>query len=340
MNPKFWPSKITPVPNIPFVVVIMLLFAGYVLLNPLPLDAKGTVRLGVSRSPLSAPLIVAFDQGYFHEEDVDVTLVEYNSGKRALDGLLSGKADISTVAGTPIMFSSFKRQDYCVLGTFVYSYHDTKMIARRDKGIDKPSDLKKKRIGVNMGTTGQFFLSTFLVYNGLLASEVEIVGMGTKKLPEALKNGAVDAIAVWEPHANRAEKLLGDRAIRLPSSEIYRTTFSLVAMKKFVTSETEAIKKVLKAIDKAILFINREKHRSQAIVAKRLGKKKQAIGLLWDEYEYELFLDQALILTLADEARWAIKNKLTKKPEVPNFMEFICFDALKAVKPEAVTIIH
>lgn len=340
MNPKFWPRRISPVSNISFSAVIILLFAGYALLNPVPLGAKGTVRLGISKSPLSAPLIVAFDQGYFQEEDVGVTLVEYNSGKRALEGLVSGQADISTVAGTPIMFSSFKRQDFCILGTFVYSYHDTKMIARRDKGIYKPSDLKGKRIGVHMGTTGQFFLSTFLVHNGLLASEVEIVGVGTKKLPEALKNGEVDAIAVWEPHAHKAAKLLGDKAIKLPSSEIYRTTFNLVAMKKFVTSQTEVIKKVLKAIDKAILFINKEKHGSQAIVAKRLGKKKQAIGLLWDEYVYELFLDQALLLTLADEARWAIKNKLAKKPEVPNFMEFFCLDALKAVKPEAVTIIH
>ncbi len=340
MNPKYWHRKTSPVLKKSFVAVITLVLGGYTLLNPGPLSARDNVRLGISRSPLSAPLIVAFEKGYFQEEGVDVTVKEYSSGKLALEGLLTGEVDISTVAGAPIMFNSFKRQDFCILGTFVYSYHDTKMIARRDKGIEKASDLKGKRVGVNKGTTGQFFLSTFLIYNGLLPSEMEIVGLGNKDLPEALKKGVVDAVAVWEPHAYKAMELLGDKAIKLPSSEVYRTTFNIVAMKGFVKSHQGAIRKALRAIDRATLFINQQKEMSKAIVAKRLGKNKQAIGLLWDQYVYDLFLDQALILTLAAEARWAIKNNLTNKPKVPNFMEFMCLDALDAVKPNAVTIIR
>lgn len=340
MNPKYWHRKTSPVLKKSFVAVITLVLGGYALLNPGPLSARDEVRFGISRSPLSAPLIVAFEKEYFQEEDVNVTLKEYNSGKLALEGLLAGEVDISTVAGTPIMFSSFKRQDFCILGTFVYSYLDTKMIGRRDKGIEKASDLKGKRIGVNIGTTGQFFLSTFLVYNGLQASDVKIIGMGSKDLPEALKKSVVDAISVWEPHAYKAMELLGNKAIKLPSSEVYRTTFNIVAMKGFIKSHQGAIKKALRAIDKAILFINEQKEMSKAIVARRLGKKKQTIGLLWDEYVYNLFLDQTLILTLAAEARWAIRNNLTNKPKVPNFMEFMCLDALEAVKPNAVTIIR
>ena len=83
-----------------------------------------------------------------------------------------------------------------------------------------------------------------------------------------------------------------------------------------------------------------QKEMSKTIVVKRLGKKKQALDVFWNEYTYQLFLDQALILTLADEARWAIRNNLTNKTKVPNFMEFICLDALEAVNHRAVTIIH
>jgi len=51
-------------------------------------------------------------------------------------------------------------------------------------------------------------------------------------------------------------------------------------------------------------------------------------------------LDQSLVLALEDEARWAIKNKLTSKTKVPNYLNHIHLDALKSVAPSAVTIIH
>jgi hypothetical protein len=47
-----------------------------------------------------------------------------------------------------------------------------------------------------------------------------------------------------------------------------------------------------------------------------------------------------LLITLEDEARWAIKNNLTSATEVPNYLDYIYFDALDEVKPEAVGIIH
>lgn len=340
MNPRYLDKKSPAILKTSLIAMMALVFGTSSLLTVDQVNAGDTVRLGISRSLLSAPLIIAFDQGYFKKEGTDVTIKEYNSGRLALEGLLAGEVDVSTVAGTPIMFNSFKRQDFCILGTFVYSYHDTKMIARKDKGISKASDLRGKRIGVNKGTTGQFFLSTFLVYNSLLASEVQITDIGNKDLPEALKSELVDAIAIWEPHAYKAMKLLQDKAVKLPSSDIYRTTFNLVTMKDFLKPHLEAIKKVLRAIDRATIFIEEQKETSKAIVAKRLGKKKRAISALWDEYVYELFLDQALPLTLADEARWALKHNLTKKTKVPNFMNCICLDALEAVKPDAVTIIH
>jgi hypothetical protein len=43
---------------------------------------------------------------------------------------------------------------------------------------------------------------------------------------------------------------------------------------------------------------------------------------------------------MEDEARWMIKNKLTSEKKVPDFINYIYVDRLKAVKPEAVNIIR
>ncbi len=42
---------------------------------------------------------------------------------------------------------------------------------------------------------------------------------------------------------------------------------------------------------------------------------------------------------MEDSARWAIKNKLTDAKKVPNYLDYIYTDALKAVMPEAVRIV-
>jgi NitT/TauT family transport system substrate-binding protein len=53
-----------------------------------------------------------------------------------------------------------------------------------------------------------------------------------------------------------------------------------------------------------------------------------------------LTLPQALLLAMEDQARWMIENKLTSQTAIPNYFDYIYLDGLKAVKPEAVTIIH
>jgi hypothetical protein len=43
---------------------------------------------------------------------------------------------------------------------------------------------------------------------------------------------------------------------------------------------------------------------------------------------------------MEDEARWMIKSGLTTEKQVPDFLNFIYVDGLKAVKPEAANIVR
>ncbi len=65
---------------------------------------------------------------------------------------------------------------------------------------------------------------------------------------------------------------------------------------------------------------------------------RETLEATWDEGRYGLFLDQSILVSLEDEARWAIENKLTRASRIPNYLNFIYTDALLAVKPNAVTI--
>ncbi len=269
-----------------------------------------------------------------------MTMKEYDSGRRALESMFAGVVDISTVADTPIVFSSFDRQDYSIFATFVYSYRDSKIIAYRDKNINTGADLKGKKVGTYVGTSGHFFLGLCLIYNHLSISEVKLINIRAVDLPVSLKNNEVDAISVWEPFAHEAKQLLQDKAMELSCSEIYRTTFNFAVMKDFAKNHPETLEKFLRAIDGAITFIKNNKEKSQAIVAGSLNLDEKNVSAIWDDYVFEIFLDQSLLLSWEDIARWAIKNRFTGKTKVPNYLNFIYLDGLEAVKPEAITIIR
>jgi NitT/TauT family transport system substrate-binding protein len=298
------------------------------------------VTLGAEASLLSSSVWIADYKGYFKDEGLDVTLKKFDSGKQSFQAMLKGEVDLSTVAPTPLMFSSFERDDFCIFATFAHAEEDIKVIACKDKGISTSQDLIGKKIGTPAGTTGQFFVETYLIQNEIPASQVEIVDIAPSGLPGALANGEIDAIVIWEPHANNARQLLQNKAIRLPSSDVYQVNFNFMAMKEFAQDNPVILERFLRAIKRATIYINNNKQESQTIVARMLELDEELTAILHNVFTFEMSLNQSLIITIEDEARWAIRSKLTDKTEVPNYIDYIYIDAMEKVSPEAITIIR
>jgi len=305
-----------------------------------PQTPPSKVTLGIGSGLVLSPILIADEKGYFLDAGLDLTVKKFSTGKASFLDMLEGATDIATSSLTPFMFTSFTRQDYAVFATFTESVHNVKIIARQDQGINTVQDLRNKKVGTPSGTSAQFFLASFLTKNGLTEEDLEIVDIKPPALPDALINHQVDAITIWEPFAYRAQKELQDKAIRLPSSEVYTETFNFVSLKAFATKHPEVIEKILRAIDRACLFIEENKSESLAIVAKRLNLDSVFAAALWDEYTFRLSLEQNLILTLEDQARWAINTGLTKETRVPNYLDYVLMDPMKKIRPSAVTIIH
>lgn len=195
-------------------------------------------------------------------------------------------------------------------------------------------------MGITKGSTGHFFLGLFLAHNDLRLSEVETIDLEAPGLPGALAEGQVDAISTWEPHILNARKLLGEGALLLPGEGIFREDFYFVANRNFMENNPEILKNFLKAIKKGAEFIQKNREESINIVSQRLKLDKELTASVWGDFDFQLMLDQTILITLEDEARWVIREGLTDKKEVPNYLYFIYTDALQDVTPEAVTIIR
>ena len=299
------------------------------------------VTIGISATSLLPSLIhIAEEKGYFLEEGIDVEIKGYPTGKAALTATFNGEVDMGTVADTPIVFSSFERNDFTVFATIVDSAQHAKCLTRKDIGINTPQDLIGKKVATTIGTTAHFFMITFLTFNGLDTSDVEIINLKPEEMAEAIVNGEVDAIFAWEPNILKSQKSLEGNAIMLPSNVGYMATFNLVSKNDFIENNPQLTRKIIKALIKAEEFTNNNREESIDIIALRLEANGEDIDKLWDGYKFRLSLSQTLIITLEGEARWAIENKLTEETEVPNYLDYIYLDALEEVKPQAVGIIR
>ncbi len=297
-------------------------------------------RLGISRSFLSIPVYIAKSKGYFSEEGIDIDIKEYSSGKLATVGMFAGDVDISTAADMPIVFNSFKRSDFCIFATFTSSYSFVSILTRKDTGIKRGIDLKGKRIGFNKGTSSHFYLAEFLADHQLLMSDVELIHFKTADLPGALKDKTVDAISVWQPHTHKAKHLLSDKIIKFPNSEIYRTTFNFAVKRSYAENHKIVLERFTKALIKASDFIQRNGEEAQEVITGALKTDKETVSALWDGYRFQISLDQALLVSWDNIGRWSIDNNFTDKKMIPNYLNFIYFDALNTVKPGSISIIR
>lgn len=112
------------------------------------------LTLSAETNLLPALVWIAEKQDYFHKRGLDITIKEVDSCEIAFASMLqNGDSDIVTVDQTPIVAQSFDRNDFAVISGLAHSDNSLKLLGRRDKGINSPSDLRGKKIGITKGDT-------------------------------------------------------------------------------------------------------------------------------------------------------------------------------------------
>jgi NitT/TauT family transport system substrate-binding protein len=323
---------------LPAIVVIALTITGCQSQKPADPPEKITIAYSTS---FSAILVhIAFTKGYFGEEGLDATPQRHAFGKEALQAVLDGKADLATVADTPIMFAIMNGKKITILAVIQTTNKNEAIVARRDQGIAKPSDLQGKKIGLTLGTTGDFFADSFLLAYGIDRKHVKIIDLKPDEMAAALGMGKVDAVSAWNPTETQLKKKLGSKGIVFLGESIYTEMFCVSAGQEYVKNNPIAIKKVLRALLQAEIFVQQQPEEARRLVAEFIKTDKIVLDETWDDFTFRVALDQALLVDLEEQTRWAIKNRLTVRRDMPNYLDFIYVDGLQAVKPAAVRIVR
>ncbi len=303
--------------------------------------SRDSAVLALPLHPSSILAFVALDRGYFEARGLDVRVETYPSGKRALEeGLFPGRADIAWSHEVPVALAGLQRADFAILAAELWADNVNRIVARRDRGIGRPTDLRGKRVATQSASAVHYFLHLFLLRHGMTEDDISPVFLPVEALTGALVAGEIDAFSMREPHVGEAATRLGENAVVFEEPGIYEQAQVLVARRAVLDENPRVARKALEALLDAEAFVARNPRESAIISARFLDATVASMEVQLATFRIQVGLPQALFILLESEARWAIEAGLAEPAAMPNYLRLIEAGPLEAVKPEAVTLIR
>jgi NitT/TauT family transport system substrate-binding protein len=163
---------------------------------------KTTIAVGGKNLLYYLPLTIAEQRGYFKAEGLDVTIVDFAGGSRALQAVVGGSADVVSGAFEHTVNMQHKGQR---MRAFVLQGRAPQIVLgvnpKTMPGFKSVADLKGKKIGVTApGSSTNVMVNFILAKAGLKPSDVSIVGVGASQgAVAAMQAGQIDAISNLDP---------------------------------------------------------------------------------------------------------------------------------------------
>ena len=314
------------------------LFITFLSTNTSSILAKTKLRLAQNLSPISGVTIVAKEKGYFDKQGLDVQILTFTSGKKCLETVLGGAADIATTAEAPTTAAAMANQPIAFLARMEYS--DLKTLTASKQNISSIYDLKGKKIGFTAGTGGEVYTIELLKKASLSPDDVRLVNLRPKDMLPALASGSIDAYNTWEPYISNGEKVLGNKASQINTKGIYSETFNIVTTVDYLNNNKKVAEKFMKALINAEEWIKANRNKAITLIAKTVGMKRDALAPIWDDYVYEVVLDKKTLNILNAHAAWRLEsgNHPDGVTSVPDFNKVIFSEPLSKVAPDRVKL--
>ncbi len=204
-----------------------------------------------------------------------------------IPNIVSGEVDAGTNAETQLLRQSVDDPTLRVIFTVSESFY--RIVARRSAGITRIADLKGKRITTPRNTSAHWFLVKMLRTAKLTEADVTIVPITpVTDMSKALKDGRVDAVAMWEPEAQLSIDLLGKDAIVLQDKKVYRELFNMNTSTKVLADPAKraAIVELLRSLITASKQLRDQPRQHWPFISSKLTYTTELISKSWPDLKY------------------------------------------------------
>ncbi|MEJ1977763.1 MAG: ABC transporter substrate-binding protein [Acetobacteraceae bacterium] len=212
----------------------------------------------------AAPYI-ALTKGYYREQGLDVTILNFQGGSKAMEALMGGSADvvIGSYSNTITLAARGQRVE-----TFINYLACPGYVLAVGKGhsVKTLADLRGMNIGITSpGSNSQQTLNYLMKTAGLTPDDYSAVGIGnTAGAVAAVRYGKVDALILPEPIISLLESggdvtdLLDMRTVKGSEAAMGGPypEGSLLARTDYIESHPKVIQAMTNAVVKAMKFVS------------------------------------------------------------------------------------
>ena len=260
--------------------------AAIALNAPMQADAQQTkVTIGkvIGGDGFHLPSYVALDKGLFSAEGLDVSLVELDP-KTQVTAVLSGNLDCAPIPSGGAQAALSGAKITYIVGQSLKSQWT--IVTRKD--INNPQDLKGQVFGYGQpGSSDHDELEAVLhrFFHMDAGKDYKVIAFqGQPERIAALVNDNIQAAGLTVPHAAVAAQV-GLKVLLRTGDYIPRAGGTIWCSADFVQKNPETVKKIIRAIAKAVMYFRDNKQGSIAALQHHVGSinSDAEAGLIWDE---------------------------------------------------------
>jgi sulfonate transport system substrate-binding protein len=275
--------------------------------------APPELRIAVNSTTIeSFPVFAAVDAMSAKGTVPHVQLIAVPNGRAAMSQLVGGTADVATGSETQALLNSVTEPRIRIILTLAECRY--RIIARRSAGIRRIADLRGKRIAVTANTSSHYYVNRMLRNAHVDEADVHLVALEGQDMPIALEKRTVDAVSIWEPHAENSLQVLGKDAVVFEDPSAYTERFNL-------NTRTDVLADPEKRL--ALLALVREIAQSSAglrkrpadripILSPRIGLAEKTVMAVWPQFSFPASLSGRLGAALSDVESWVAATQ--KRP--------------------------
>jgi NitT/TauT family transport system substrate-binding protein len=248
-----------------------------------------SIRIAYLQSDIhQLPCWVALDKGFFEAEGVKVEVAGiFKAGPELMSAFSAGALDMGYVGVAPATTAVANKTAKVVVLAQVNT-EGSALVVKKDGKIQAVSEL----VGKSAAVPGHSTVQDFLFRKALLKFKIEPdqVKIMVLKPPEmigALRTDQIDAFIAWEPYPAKAMTSEVGRVIA-SSRDIWKDhpCCVLAADEKFLESQPEKARSMVRGHVKAIEFIRQHREEAIKIGIKYTGMDEASIRLAMENVNY------------------------------------------------------
>ncbi|HEX3438987.1 MAG TPA: ABC transporter substrate-binding protein [Pseudolabrys sp.] len=218
---------------------------------------------------------LAKEKGYFAKEGLDVTIDQGDGSAAAITRVMSGAydagfGDINAIIQTAAQFPGKQP----VMVYLIYNRAPYAIIARADGPVKTLKDMEGRRLVSPAGSATLRLFTPLAAANGVDAGKVKVLNAAPNLIEQMLARGEADGIAQFS-----ATSYMNFVAMKLDPEKDFRWFFysdygldlysnGVVVSQKLITEKPEAVRGLVRAINKAILDVAANPAAAMALLKK------------------------------------------------------------------------